>query len=51
MVTSASQHILASTLCQKTLETDGHDLKKNNISVAKDVYVYLDFIIFLIFKM
>ena len=38
----ASQHILATNVCPKTLEKDEMDYSKNNISLAKDVYVYLD---------
>ena len=42
MVIMTSQPILASNVCPKTLEKDGMDYLKNNISLAKDVSVYLD---------
>lgn len=38
----ASQHVLASNVCPKTLEKDGMDYLKKNLSLAKDVSVYLD---------
>ena len=37
-----SQHILASNVCPKYLEKDEMDYLKNNISLAKDVSIYLD---------
>ena len=37
MVTSASQHILASTLCQKTLETDDKVKKKLEAKIIEIV--------------
>ena len=42
MVIMVSQHILASNVCPKTLEKDGMDYLNNNISLSKDVSVYLD---------
>ena len=39
---STAQHILASNICPKTLEKDGMDYFKKNLSLAKDVSVYLD---------
>ena len=41
-VHKAAQHIMAHSLFQKNAENDGIDYFKNNISVAKDVNVYLD---------
>ena len=38
----ASQHKLASNDCPKHFEKDGMDYLKTNISLAKDVYIYLD---------
>ena len=39
---TASQHILASNVCPKTLEKDGMDYLKKYISLGKDMSIYLD---------
>ena len=38
----ASKNILASNVCPKTLDKGGMDYLKKNLSLAKDVSVYLD---------
>ena len=45
-----AQHILASNVCLPNMEKDGMDYLKNNISLAKDVSVYLDAITFFIIQ-